>query len=841
MTLFSAAAPSSAADTSSCQDAHLHQVAKQIAERLGQGAPISRQALTRMMECAFGKQNRSGAWSMRDAYDALEAGQVLHLRDSAVSPLTLSDPGEILAALIALERSLPTQTYRSEQQIDMQQFSTPAALAWLVALAARIEDSDILLEPSAGTGMLLPLAMRAGAVLHLNERDAGRAELLARVAGQIVTQYDGALIDDCLAGFVRPTVALINPPFSRSEGRGRDRHAGARHLRSAVARLQQGGRCVAILPSGFSADGTGAAGYAAVREVACPRVEIDICGDVYAKHGTSTRIRILVFDKGWTGATRTIAVDTLAEALPHVLALPERLGPGPTPPAPAAPSLPDRPACASRPVLSLFRKPDKPRPIAPPEIVALDNAVAPIAYSVRDEPLPMGEAAGIFAPWRLSRIEIPGASDHPDTLVESLAMASVLPPVPSYRPAIPARSFKAVSTAQLEAIIQAGDAFERDLPGRYLPNTAGDQLIENEDGHVYRQGFFIGDGTGVGKGREAACCLMDQWFRGRRRHLWISLNGPLLVDARRDWTALGGLSVDIQPLDAIALGKPIDMSAGILFLSYSMLRSVRDKGPSRLDQILAWLGDDFDGLIVLDESHALGNAAPAPSEFGDATASQQGIAGLRLQNALPRARILYVSATGATTPANLGYAHRLGLWGVGTAFTTRGSFCAAMEKGGIAAMEVVCRDLKATGLYTARSLSYAGIEYDPLEHVLTPAQIGIYDAYADVWTIIHQALGEVLKATNVVDRISGDTLNGQALGAAMSRFESGKQRFFSQLLISMKMPSLIRAIEAELAAGHVAVVQLVSTSEAMLERRLASLSPEERANLDLELSPREYV
>src|SRR5262249_2855556 len=42
--------------------------------------------------------------------------------------------------------------------------------------------------------------------------------------------------------------------------------------------------------------------------------------------------------------------------------------------------------------------------------------------------------------------------------------------------------------------------------------------------------------------------------------------------------------------------------------------------------------------------------------------SQQGRAGLRLQHALPNARVLYVSATGATTVHNLASALRLGLW-----------------------------------------------------------------------------------------------------------------------------------------------------------------------------------
>jgi hypothetical protein len=320
--------------------------------------------------------------------------------------------------------------------------------------------------------------------------------------------------------------------------------------------------------------------------------------------------------------------------------------------------------------------------------------------------------------------------------------------------------------------------------------------------------------------------------------VWVSRSSALIEDARRDWSALGGLPIDIQPLDAFPLGEPVGMDSGILFMTYATLRSQRHDRASRLQQLLDWAGADFDGVILLDESHALGNAAGTETEFGAAKGSEQGLAGVRLQNALPRARVIYVSATGATKPENLSYAARLGLWGPGTAFQSRDAFLAAMDEGGIAAMEIVARDTKAMGLYTARALSFAGVEYDPLEHRLTPAQIEIYDAYADAWAVIHRGVAAALEAANIVDPASGRTLNAMAKGSALSRFESSKQRFWSALLISMKMPTVFEAIETEIAAGNVAVVQLVSTSEAILDRRLAELSPAERAHLDLELSPR---
>ena len=202
--------------------------------------------------------------------------------------------------------------------------------------------------------------------------------------------------------------------------------------------------------------------------------------------------------------------------------------------------------------------------------------------------------------------------------------------------------------------------------------------------------------------------------------------------------------------------------------------------------------------------------------------------------------MVYVSATGATTVHNLAYAQRLGLWGgEDFPFATRAEFVEAIEAGGVAAMEVLARDLRSLGLYAARSLSYDGVEYELVEHALTDEQRRIYDAYAGAFAIIHNNLDAAMEAANITGETG--TLNRQAKAAARSAFESAKQRFFGHLLTSMKTPTLIRSIERDLAEGHAAVVQIVSTGEALMERRLAEIPTEEWNDVRIDITPREYV
>ena len=907
--------PAMAGDVAAPQDgpaptkpAALFHAATGLLPILEAGQALDAATLRRAMSTAFSATDAQGAWIWKDAYEAAEAALVLFLqryarlmrREAGAGP---DGPAAMLAMLETLAALEPSQTRRSEEQLELQQFSTPLPLAYAALQAAAVRPGDTVLEPSAGTGMLAVMAQcalgdRTAGALHLNELAGVRAGLLTRLFPDApVTRHNAEAIADRLPA-IAPSVVLMNPPFSVSPGVNRMRHdADLRHLRSAFSMLPVGGRLAAIT-SANCIPGDAAWADAFERLDACVVFSTAIDGRAYARRGTTFDTRLTVLDKG--GKDRSgIAIDGQTRVTDAAELLAAVAGQVP-------PRLPVE--VAALPTADLFGHRPAPRPTTAKHgskaSAKLEPQVSPrkgwgpvseLSYeivdanaeneadAIRGEPVKLD--TGPYDPWAPRTVRIEGASAHPTPLVQSAAMAAVSHPAPDYRPILPERiaADGLLSDAQLESVILAGQAHRNRLDAHYRiahdwetveradngdednrddENTDADpgdgnpyddgaaDGIEAPSGPVrFRRGWMLGDGTGCGKGRQVAAVILDNRLKGRTRSLWLSQSDKLLEDARRDWAAVGGSEDDVIPLGKFRQGAEIPHESGILFATYATLRSPARQGrASRLDQVVAWLASGmdedarhaFEGVIVFDEAHAMANAAGTKGSRGQVAPSQQGRAGLRLQHALPDARIMYVSATGATTVPGLAYAQRLGLWGSGeTPFEQRTDFVIAMEAGGVAAMEVVARDLKALGLYQARALSYDGVEVDILEHSLSPEQRRIYDSYAEAFKVIHAHLEMALKATGIVQ--DGNTLNRNAKSAALSAFEGAKQRFFGHLLTSMKCPSLIRAVEADLDAGRAAVVQLVSTNEALMERRIAEIPASEWDDLSIDLTPRELV
>lgn len=447
----------------------------------------------------------------------------------------------------------------------------------------------------------------------------------------------------------------------------------------------------------------------------------------------------------------------------------------------------------------------------------------------------------IFAVYQPAKLRISGAKAHPAPLVESAAMASVLPPDVTYTPNLPREVVEKgkLSLAQLENVAYAGQAHSATLP------------------NGERRGYFIGDGTGVGKGRQIAGIVLDNWRQGRKKAVWISKTPGLLKDAQRDVKAVGGMDEkQMFNLGAAKIKDSITNPEGVAFTSYSTLSSGhspilneedveqfwKDIGSNetRLGQLARWLGRDFDGVIAFDESHKAGNAIAVRGKRGVKQPSLTGIAVLDLQRLLPNARVVYVSATGATEVENLSYADRLGIWGKGTPFATKQDFFNQIRVGGVSAMEIVARDLKAMGSYLARSISYKDVKFDRITHNLSPEQEATYNKIADAWQVVLANIDHALEATNGAN-------NSRAVQASVGQFWGAQQRFFNQLLTSLQLPSMFEDMDKQLAEGKSVVLQLVNTNEASEKRAVEKARREtedkgDNASIEgLDLSPRDIL
>ena len=92
------------------------------------------------------------------------------------------------------------------------------------------------------------------------------------------------------------------------------------------------------------------------------------------------------------------------------------------------------------------------------------------------------------------------------------------------------------------------------------------------------------------------------------------------------------------------------------------------------------------------------------------------------------------------------YMTRLGLWGPGTSFPEGfPEFMSEIEAGGLGALEMVTRSMKAFGMSHASTLSYGkdpdsglAVEYAEVFHELTTQQREIYNNAAAAWQVVLQ-------------------------------------------------------------------------------------------------------
>lgn len=399
--------------------------------------------------------------------------------------------------------------------------------------------------------------------------------------------------------------------------------------------------------------------------------------------------------------------------------------------------------------------------------------------------------AETYADYMPSKLKL--GQRHPDPVVETSSLSSVQPPDVWYTLSIPEEVVDRglLSALQLEAIVYACQQHETHLP-------------DNS-----RAGFLIGDGAGVGKGRTLAGVIYENYLLGRKRAIWLSVSNDLKYDAERDLRDIGAGKIEVHSLNKFKYAKISSkangsVKKGVIFATYSSLIGESQSGGkyrTRLKQLLHWCGDDFDGVIVFDECHKAKNLCPV----GSSKPTKTGLTVLELQNKLPKARVVYASATGASEPKNMAYMTRLGLWGEKTPFPDFQDFISVVEKRGVGAMELVAMDMKLRGLYMARQLSFTGVTFRIEEIPLEKDFIVMYNESVKLWV---EARAKFQEAAELME---GDSRTKKTMWC---QFWASHQRFFKYLCIASKVKHVVQLTREAVKDGKCVVIGLQSTGEA---------------------------
>jgi hypothetical protein len=231
-------------------------------------------------------------------HDILETAITVYLFENYADSID-ENKYETLEKLEILGQKLPTQSWRDGEQRIFQQFSTPAALAFVMCEFLKPTKDSIALEPSAGTGSLANWLKIARCRIEVNEISKRRRQLL-ELQGYNPYSHNAEFLDDLLDPEIKPDFILMNPPFSASGGRTRkgDTNFGFRHVESALFRLNPGGRMVCLLgANGCLKTDKGKSFWNRIGREFKVRCFLVVPSKAFYKHGTTFQTVVVIIDK----------------------------------------------------------------------------------------------------------------------------------------------------------------------------------------------------------------------------------------------------------------------------------------------------------------------------------------------------------------------------------------------------------------------------------------------------------------------------------------------------------------------------------------------------------------
>ena len=372
-----------------------------------------------------------------------------------------------------------------------------------------------------------------------------------------------------------------------------------------------------------------------------------------------------------------------------------------------------------------------------------------------------------------------------------------------------------------------------------------------------RAGYLSAMGTGVGKTVVGVGAIKAGrklgWGGGRA--IVVSAKKGLLGDGAADRNKDGEYTVGLRKgawqmgldADSFIRGKrKSDSGDGdfrkfgeneTLFFTYDDIKNPEDKKESalpadysganvynsRLRYLKEQLPPDWDGVIVLDEAHLMGNAFPKGGDWGMDKPSSQGIAGVALQQMFPKARVLYLTATPFKDSGALGYATRLGMVGGGAApfRSSRDLAEFAADLGNLGA-EMIALDLKATGRFNQAELSWRDVTIEQPVIQLSDVAAEQRAVSAHAWAVVAEGIKNNID--RVIEELEPDPekrekMNlGRVLSDMRRRLTQDRKRFFKFFDGVQKAYYIADDAVEKIRAGDKVVVSVNATDDAAMKR-----------------------
>jgi hypothetical protein len=774
-------------------------------------ASLASKPLTRPVLESIGRD--LGVTDRQVVKELTELAIMLEARKRALKLLFV--PAEqVFTSLVELYQNQPNLSLRTSTSVMLQQYSTPAPLAWLAGWFCfdspryrTLDYNPTFFEPSAGNGMLTLAAphWRNGTV---NELDATRRDNLRSLDYGKVLGQDATLPFE-LGQF---DAVLTNPPFGSIDPIEVQGHkiSSLEHAMAlnALAHLKDNGRAAVIIGGHTEWDELGRirAGknrifFNLLHKYYHVVDTINVDGKkLYTKMGTGFAVRLILIAgrkavPGGVAPLRDPAHDVTAHTYPELFDRVQRaLGAA----LPVVASIPDPIKMAELQRMELEAE------AISIELELLDLNVADLGLGMPYMPASnacvvlhtdVPDAMGVETHDILKRVRAAVGGDFDVFVADRLGYDS------------PKQLCDALSAEQTDAVALA--------------------IYNIEARH---EGMIVGDQTGIGKGRIAASMIrygVAQGFKPvfltEKPNLFSDLYRdlvaigsshlrPLILNGKEDKTSIkdaDGKVVYSAPepgqLKAILKSGKVPAEYDFVIATYSQLNAALESEKQAYMRKVA-----ADTVLVLDEAHnTSGN-------------SNTGVYMQRL--AAGAAGVLFLSATFAKRPDNMP------IYAAATAMKETGlpseELIAAIGGGGVALQEVISSQLVAEGQMLRRERHLANME---VNYLVLDEQEMEHRAVADNLTALmrgivafqNEHIGPLIKAMDkqmAKDGMqAGERKGTKGGGVDNSPYFSKVFNVVNQMLFSIKAKAVADRAILRLKEGKKAVIAFSSTMGSFLD------------------------